>query len=294
MDRQTIEALIARAREFKRGVPAAARILEGKIVLGMFFEPSTRTAVSFAVAAHRLGSTWMDFSAGASSLVKGETLEDTMRTIRATGVDAVVVRHKEAGFAHALAASFEGCVINAGDGAHAHPTQGLLDAMTLVEEFGSLGGRKLVIAGDIKHSRVARSALRAASLLGMEVTLCGPPLLLPPQAPAWGFARLSSDLDASVADADALMLLRIQHERADGAELPPSGDLVDGYGLSEERARRLPSRCIIMHPGPVNRGVEIGWDVMSDPRSRIGRQVENGTFVRMAVLESLVGRRSAA
>ena len=291
-NRQAIEALIARASAFKRGVPNAARILDGKIVLGMFFEKSTRTVTSFAIAAQKLGAMWLNFDPESSSLGKGETLEDTMRTIRALGGDAVVVRHQEAGFPHALARYFAGSVINAGDGAHAHPTQGLLDAMTLVEEFGDLTGRRLVIAGDIKHSRVARSAARAAHLLGADVTLCAPPMLLPPSDPAWGFARTSTDLDACIGDADAIMLLRIQRERSDSAGMPPADDLADQYGLTEERAARLPDHAIIMHPGPTNRGVEIAHALVASPRSRIERQVTNGTFVRMAVLEDAIGGKA--
>ena len=283
--RPLIEALIARAQAFKRGVADAPLRLKGRFVVGMFFEASTRTAVSFAQATHRLGGTWHDFQPDASSLAKGESLEDTTRTIQAIGADAVVVRHSESGFPHALARHFGGAVLNAGDGWHAHPTQGLLDAMTLLEEFGSLDGRRLVIAGDIRHSRVARSSARAAHLLGARVTLCAPPLLLPPASPGWGFAELTTDLDACLPRADALMLLRIQRERADGEELPPSGDLVDGYAATAARLDRMPQHAILMHPGPVNRGVEVPDDLMRDPRSRIERQVENGVYVRMAALE---------
>lgn len=283
--RPLVEALIKRAQEFKRGVADAALRLKGKIVLGMFFEASTRTATSFAQATNKLGGTWHDFHPETSSLGKGETLEDTMRTIQAIGADALVVRHAESGFPHALARYFGGAILNAGDGWHAHPTQGLLDAMTLVEEFGSLDGRRLVIAGDVKHSRVARSSARAAHLLGAKVTLCAPPLLLPPSSPGWGFAELSTDLDACLPRADALMLLRIQKERADGSELPPPEDLVAGYGLDDARAAMLPETAIIMHPGPVNRGVEIPAHLMDDPRSRIELQVSNGVWVRMAALE---------
>ena len=283
--RPVIEALIARARAFKQGVRDANLRLRGKTVLGMFFEPSTRTATSFAHATHKLGGGWHDFHPDASSITKGETLEDTMRTIQAIGADAIVVRHPESGFPHALAAYFGGSIINAGDGWHAHPTQGLLDAMTLLEEFGSLDGRRLVISGDIRHSRVARSSARAAHLLGARVILCGPPLLLPPTSPGWGFAELSADLDACLPRADAVMLLRIQKERANGDELPPSDDLASGYGLNDERVALLSSHTIIMHPGPVNRGVEIPGPLVADVRSRIERQVANGVFVRMAVLE---------
>jgi aspartate carbamoyltransferase catalytic subunit len=291
--RPVIEALIARARAFKLGVADSAVRLKGKAVLGMFFEASTRTTTSFAQAAVKLGASWHDFHPDASSLAKGETLEDTMRTIQAIGSDAIVVRHKESGFPHALARYFGGSILNAGDGWHGHPTQGLLDAMTLLEEFGSLEGRHLVISGDIRHSRVARSSARAAWLLGARVTLCGPPLLLPPSVPGWGFAHLATDLDACLPGADALMLLRIQKERADGAELPPSDDLAAGYGLDAARVEKLPGHAIVMHPGPVNRGVEIAGALVANGRSRIERQVENGVFVRMAALERCIGRSSA-
>jgi len=292
--RPLIEALIKRAREFKRGVADASLRLKGKIVVGMFFEPSTRTATSFAQATHKLGGTWHDFHPESSSLGKGETLEDTMRTIQAIGADALVVRHSESGFPPALARHFSAAILNAGDGWHAHPTQGLLDAMTLVEEFGALDGRRLVISGDVRHSRVARSSARAAHLLGARVTLCAPPLLLPPTSPGWGFAELSADLDACLPRADAVMLLRIQKERADGAELPPAEDLIDGYGIDDARVALMAPHAVIMHPGPVNRGVEISGALMDDPRSRIERQVENGVYVRMAALERCVRAASAS
>ncbi|HLJ83416.1 MAG TPA: aspartate carbamoyltransferase catalytic subunit [Candidatus Eremiobacteraceae bacterium] len=291
-DRSTIERFVARAAEFKRGVPSAARLLHGRIVIGMFFEASTRTALSFAAAAFRLGAHWLDFNTGASSLGKGESLEDTMRTVRAIGADAIVVRHSESGFPHSLAPHFGGSIINAGDGCHAHPTQGLLDALTLQQEFGTLDGRRLTISGDIKHSRVARSSGRAASLLGAQVTLCGPPSSLPPDRPAWGFAAAASDLDAELPHSDAIMLLRVQKERIDAAGSAPSSDLSGGFGLDAKRYALLPAHAIIMHPGPVNRGVEIAASLVTDARSRIERQVENGTFMRMAVLEACIGGQS--
>jgi aspartate carbamoyltransferase catalytic subunit len=283
-DRPFIEALIARARQFKSGVPNESSRLRGRIVMGMFFEPSTRTTTSFAVAAQRLGATWMDFRTDSSSLAKGESLEDTMRTVRAIGADAVVVRHAHAGFPHLLARYFEGSVFNAGDGAHAHPTQGLLDAMTLVEEFGDLRGRRLVVAGDVYHSRVARSSAQAAAALGATVILCGPPSLLPSEAPGWGFAELATNLESLLPSADAVMLLRIQSERAAG-DMPPAADLARAYGLTIARANALPPHAIIMHPGPVNRGYELDGALVRSERSRIERQVENGVYMRMACLE---------
>jgi aspartate carbamoyltransferase catalytic subunit len=288
--RPLLEQLIVRAAAFKKGAADASIRLRSRTVAGMFFEPSTRTATSFAIAAQQLGAHWLNFDTGASSIVKGETLEDTMRTLSALGADAIVVRHAESGFPHALARHFAGAIINAGDGWHAHPTQGVLDAMTLVEELGSLEGRRLVIAGDVRHSRVARSSARAVWLLGGKVTLCAPPLLLPLSAPGWGFADLATDLDECLPAADALMLLRIQKERADGTELPPFQDLAAGYGLTSARLAALPSHAVIMHPGPVNRGLEIEDDLVAHERSRIERQVANGVFVRMAVLERSIGR----
>jgi aspartate carbamoyltransferase catalytic subunit len=291
-DRPFIEALIARARQFKQGVPNESSRLRGRVVLGMFFETSTRTTTSFAVAAQRLGAAWINFRTDGSSLSKGESLEDTMHTVQAIGADAIVVRHPEAGFPHALARHFDGAILNAGDGAHAHPTQGLLDAMTLLEEFGDLSGRRLVICGDIRHSRVARSSARAAWLLGAAVTLCGPPSLLPPSEPGWGFAQLASDFDSVLPAADALMLLRVQKERALGDDLPPYEDLAKWYGLTQARASLLAPHSIIMHPGPVNRDIEVEGQLMRNERSRIDRQVENGVFVRMAVLERMLGQAS--
>jgi aspartate carbamoyltransferase catalytic subunit len=284
--RAEIEKLVARALDHKRGVAGVDRLLRGRMMLGMFFEASTRTALSFQAACMRLGAHWLDFSAGTSSLAKGESIEDTMRTVRAIGVDAVVVRHNESGFPRELARYFAGSVVNAGDGRHAHPTQGILDAVTLVEEFGSLDGRHLVIAGDVRHSRVARSSGRAAWLLGAKVTLCGPPLLLPAAAPGWGFAEVATDLDALIPSADALMLLRIQTERDAGGELPPASELATGFGLDERRMEALAPHAIIMHPGPVNRGIEIAAMGVTHERSRIERQVRNGVYARMAVLEA--------
>jgi len=283
--RPALEALIVRAHAFKKGVPDAGVRLRGRTIVGMFFEPSTRTANSFAVAAQQLGAHWLAFDTGGSSMSKGESIEDTARTIAAIGADAIVVRHQESGFPHALARHFNGAVINAGDGWHAHPTQGVLDAMTLVEELGSLEGRRLVIAGDIRHSRVARSSARAMWLLGARVTLCAPPLLLTLSAPGWGFADLATDLDKCLPTADALMLLRIQKERVDASELPPFEDLTGGYGLTLARMAKLPPHAVIMHPGPVNRGLEIDDSLVTHARSRIERQVQNGVYARMAVLE---------
>jgi aspartate carbamoyltransferase catalytic subunit len=288
--RPFVETLVSRARQFKAGVPNEGLRLRGRIIVGMFFEPSTRTATSYVVAAQRLGAVWVDFHSEGSSLRKGESLEDTMQTLRAIGADAVVVRHREAGFPHGLARHFGGSVHNAGDGAHAHPSQGLADALTLVEEFGDLKGRRILIVGDVAHSRVARSSAKAAHLLGANVVLCGPPLLLPASQPAWGFAVCTSDFEAALPGADAVIMLRLQTERGTRGELPPAEDVAGAYGLTERRSKTMAPHAIIMHPGPVNRGLELAADLVACERSRIARQVQNGVYVRMAALERTLGQ----
>ena len=285
-DRPFIEALIARARQFKAGVPNESTRLRGRIIMGMFFEPSTRTTTRFSVAAQRLGANWIDFRTDSSSLAKGESLEDTMRTIRAIGADAVVVRHAEAGFPHLLARYFEGSVYNAGDGAHAHPTQGLLDAMTLVEEFGDLRGRRLVIAGDIRHSRVARSARRRRRRSGRPWSCAARP------------RSSRRRRQAGALRAGHRSRPRLASRRCRDAPTDPNGarrGRPAAFGRSRAglrphaaRAKALPPHAIIMHPGPVNRGLEMRG-ARAHPRSRIERQVENGVYMRMACLERNLG-----
>ena len=271
--------------------------LRGKTVASMFFEDSTRTRNSFDTAAKRLSADTMNFSASSSSVNKGESLRDTVETIEAMGVDAIIVRHKSSGAPQQIARWASSSIINAGDGWHSHPTQALLDVYTIREEGRSFDGLKIAIVGDIAHSRVARSNIDAFGALGAEVTLVAPPTLLPPHAEKLG-ARVSHDLDATIADTDVLYLLRMQSERMDQALVPSLGEYHRSYGLTLSRAKRLADSALIMHPGPMNRGIEISPEVTDDPRVRVLNQVTNGVIVRMAVLylvlSSAAADRSAA
>lgn len=287
-----LTALLDRAVAFK-AAPHQRDLLPGLAVLNLFFEASTRTATSFTLAAQRVGADVISFEPGASSLGKGETIEDTAITLGGVGVGVIVVRHEESGFPRRLTEAFPGHVINAGDGTHAHPTQALLDVMTLREEFGSLAGLHVAICGDVLHSRVARSNIVAFRMLGIELTLVGPRTLLPDEFAQAGL-RIERDFDAVLGDVDAVMMLRIQHERITSALLPALGDYTRSYQLNRARLHRLRHDAIIMHPGPYNRGVELTDEVLADPRSRYVAQVANGTFVRMAVLEFLAASSPAA
>jgi aspartate carbamoyltransferase catalytic subunit len=262
--------------------------LRGKTVVSLFFEESTRTRLSFEAAAKRLSADTMNFSVSTSSVKKGESLRDTVQTIDAMGVDAIVVRHSSAGVPWQVASWVDCSVVNAGDGWHEHPTQALLDCYTIQKERGPLGGLRIAIVGDVKHSRVARSNVLAFSLLGAEVTLVAPPTLLPPSLDGWPVA-VSTDLDAVLPKADIVYLLRIQAERQDEALLPSLREYTARYGLTRDRVRLLADDALVMHPGPMNRGVEIAADVADLPRSTITRQVANGVAVRMAVLFLLLG-----
>jgi len=286
VSRDEIRYLLDRAEAFK-GAEPARDLLAGVAVLNLFFEASTRTATSFTLAEQRVGADVISFAPGASSLGKGETIEDTAITLRAIGVRAIVVRHPQAGFAKRLSETFDGHVINAGDGAHAHPTQALLDLMTLRSEFGRFAGLKVAIVGDILHSRVARSNIVGMAMLGIDVTLVGPPTLLP-DAFAVGGVRIERDFDAVLGGVDAVMMLRIQRERIAGSLLPALDDYTRNYQLNRHRLRALRSDAVILHPGPYNRGVELTDEVLADGRSRYVAQVGNGVFVRMAVLDFLV------
>jgi aspartate carbamoyltransferase catalytic subunit len=253
----------------------------------LFFEASTRTATSFTLAEQRVGADVITFAPGASSLGKGETIADTALTLRGIGVRVIVVRHPESGFARRLADAFDGHVINAGDGTHAHPTQALLDLMTLYQEFRRFDGLRVAIVGDILHSRVARSNIVGMRALGIDVTLVGPATLLPRDFVAPG-VRIERDLDTVLPRVDAVMMLRIQRERIETGLLPSLDDYTQRYQLNRARLRSLRGDAIILHPGPYNRGVELTDDVLDDPRSRYVAQVHNGVFVRMAVLDLLV------
>jgi aspartate carbamoyltransferase catalytic subunit len=264
--------------------------LRGKNVVSLFYEDSTRTRLSFEQAAKRLSADTMNFTVGSSSVKKGESLRDTVLTIEAMGVDAVIVRHASAGVPWQLARWLEDrvSVINAGDGWHEHPTQALLDCYTLRERLGSLEGRRIAIVGDVKHSRVARSDVWAFTALGAEVTLVAPPTLLPPSLEGWP-VTVSHDLDAVLGDLDVVYLLRMQRERMTEHLVPSLREYTARYGLTARRAARLRPDALVMHPGPMNRGVEIAAEVADLPCSTILEQVRHGVAVRMAVLFWLLG-----
>jgi aspartate carbamoyltransferase catalytic subunit len=281
-----IVSVLDRAVAFRDRLPPRD-LLAGVSVLNLFFEASTRTATSFTLAEQRVGADVITFAPGASSLGKGETIADTALTLHGIGVRVIVVRHPESGFARRLADAFDGHVVNAGDGTHAHPTQALLDLMTLRQEFGRFEGLHVAIVGDIRHSRVARSNIVGMRALGIEVTLVGPPTLLPSAFASDG-VRVERDLDAVLGRVDAVMMLRIQRERIDTGLLPALDDYTLRYQLNRGRLRSLRSDAVILHPGPYNRGIELTDDVLDDPRSRYVAQVRNGVFVRMAVLDLLV------
>ena len=279
-------SVLDRAVGFRDNLPPRD-LLAGVPVLNLFFEASTRTATSFTLAEQRVGADVITFAPGASSLGKGETIADTALTLRGIGVRVIVVRHPESGFARRLADVFDGHVVNAGDGTHAHPTQALLDLMTLRQEFRRFDGLRVAIVGDILHSRVARSNIVGMRALGIDVTLVGPATLLPDDFAAPG-VRVERDLDAVLARVDAVMMLRIQRERIEVGLLPSLEDYTQRYQLNRARLRSLRGDAVILHPGPYNRGVELTDDVLDDPRSRYVAQVHNGVFVRMAVLDLLV------
>ena len=271
----------------ERAIPKVPA-LRGKTVVSLFFEDSTRTRLSFETAAKRLSADTMTFSVSTSSVKKGESLRDTVETIEAMGVDCIVVRHGSAGVPWQVAHWVAPSVVNAGDGWHEHPTQALLDCYTIRQHLGGLEGRRIAIVGDIKHSRVARSDALAFSLLGADVTLVAPPTLLPPSLEGWP-VNVSHDLDETLPKCDAVYVLRMQRERMTEALLPSLREYTATYGLTRQRARMLSESALIMHPGPMNRGVEIAADVADLPRSVIVDQVRNGVAVRMAVLFLLLG-----
>lgn len=257
--------------------------LRGRTVVNLFFEPSTRTRMSFELAAKRLSADLLNFTAASSSTSKGETLIDTARNLEAMNVDIFVIRHAASGAAHLLSRSVRASVINAGDGAHEHPTQALLDLFTLQERFGRIEGLKIAIVGDILHSRVARSNLFALRTLGAEVRVAGPPTLMPPGVEQLG-CTVYDRVDDAIEGVDAVMMLRIQLERQKGGLFPTLREYSLRYGLSETRLKRAAPHAIVLHPGPVNRGIEISPELADGPRSVILDQVANGVAVRMACL----------
>jgi aspartate carbamoyltransferase catalytic subunit len=266
--------------------------LRGRTVVNLFFEDSTRTRISFEAAAKRLSADVINFSVKGSSVAKGESLKDTAQTLEAMGADGVVIRHSASGAPQRLAGWVRGSVINAGDGTHEHPTQALLDAFTIRRRLGRLDGLRVTIVGDVLHSRVARSNVLLLHTLGAEVTLVGPPTLLPVAVETWPCA-VGYDLDAAVPKSDVIMMLRIQQERMNAAYFPSVREYSRRYGLDAARMALLPEHAIVMHPGPMNRGVEIAAEVADAPRSTVVEQVANGVSVRMAVLYLLLGGMSA-
>jgi aspartate carbamoyltransferase catalytic subunit len=273
--------------------------LRGLTVVNLFYEDSTRTRTSFEAAAKRLSADVINFSAKGSSVAKGESLKDTALTLEAMGADAVVIRHGASGAAHRLAGWVTGSVLNAGDGTHEHPTQALLDAFTMRQRLcgsggapdqrgGALDGVRVTIVGDVLHSRVARSNVLLLSTLGAEVTLVAPPTLMPFAVDTWP-CKASYDLDSELRKSDVVMMLRVQQERMTAAYFPSVREYRRRYGLDSGRMALLPEHAIVMHPGPMNRGVEIAAEVADSPRSTIVAQVSNGVIVRMAVLYLLLG-----
>jgi aspartate carbamoyltransferase catalytic subunit len=271
--------------------------LRGRTVVNLFYEDSTRTRISFEAAAKRLSADVINFSAKGSSVAKGESLKDTALTLEAMGADAVVIRHPASGAAHRLAGWVRGSVLNAGDGTHEHPTQALLDAFTIRRRLragtadargAGLDGLRVTIVGDVLHSRVARSNVLLLSTLGAEVTLAAPPTLLPLAVGSWPCA-VSYDLDSTLPKSDVVMMLRVQQERMNAAYFPSVREYSRRYGLDAERMARMPGHAIVMHPGPMNRGVEIAAEVADSVRSTIVEQVANGVTTRMAVLYLMLG-----
>jgi aspartate carbamoyltransferase catalytic subunit len=297
LERAEIEGILDDAESFlavtQRDI-AKVPALRGRTVAMMFFEDSTRTRVSFEMAARGLSADVLNFSVAASSVKKGESLRDTARTIESLGADAVVVRHASSGAAHRVAGWVDCAVVNAGDGWHAHPTQALLDAFTLRRHRGPrLDGLRVAIVGDVKHSRVARSNVQCLTALGVEVVLVGPPTLMPPAVDTWG-VTVSHDLDDVLGGVDVVYLLRIQRERQAEALFPTVREYTNRFGLTDARYARLGPDVLVMHPGPMNRGVEIASSAADGPRSVITEQVANGVAVRMAVLFQLLGTGQAA
>jgi aspartate carbamoyltransferase catalytic subunit len=289
---EDITGILDTARTFRevldRPIPKVPP-LRGMTAANLFFEPSTRTRLSFELAEKRLSADTVNFQTSGSSVSKGETLRDTARNIEAMGIHLVVVRHQSSGAPHYLARHLEAGVINAGDGTHEHPTQGLLDLYTMRQERGRIAGLRVAIIGDVAHSRVARSNIWGLTKLGAEVTIAGPPTMMPAEVERFG-VRVAKSLDEAIEGADVVNILRIQLERQRGSLYPSLREYARVYGVTRERLRRARPDVTVMHPGPMNRGVEIAQDVADGEHSVILQQVTNGVAVRMAVLYLLSGR----
>jgi len=262
--------------------------LRGRAVLNLFYEPSTRTKASFELAQKYMSADSVSVAGASSSLVKGETLKDTVRNVEVMGVECVIMRHPVSGAAHYLAQNINASVINAGDGMHEHPTQGLLDLFTILDKKGRLEGLKVVIVGDVRHSRVARSNIWGLQNMGAKVVLAGPPTLMPPDLEAFG-VKAYTRVEEAVENADVVMALRLQKERQDSGLFPSLREYAEIYGLTEQRIAGAKEDLLIMHPGPINRGVEISSSLADSPRSAVLDQVTGGVAVRMALLYLLLG-----
>ncbi|HYZ35128.1 MAG TPA: aspartate carbamoyltransferase catalytic subunit [Pseudonocardiaceae bacterium] len=306
LPRETVTALLDTAEALKQALLGREvrklPTLRGRTVVTLFYESSTRTRASFEIAGKWMSADVVNISAGGSAVVKGESLRDTALTLTAMGADCVVIRHPASGAAHRLAGWVPAHVVNAGDGTHQHPTQALLDAATLRERLGDLNGRIITIVGDVLHSRVARSNIELLITLGARIHLVAPPTLLPWDIEHWGSGlgstardwpvTVSHDLDAALPDSDAVMMLRVQTERMHGGFFPSAREYAISYGLTEARLRLLPEHAVVLHPGPMMRGMEIAHSVADSPRAAITEQVRNGVHVRMAVLYHLLAAQS--
>jgi len=292
LDRPGIEALLARAKDFQPIQSQSLKKLDtlrGKMIVNLFYEPSTRTRTSFEIAAKRLGADAISITSAGSSVSKGESLVDTLNTLAAMRPDAIVMRHEASGAPHFLARHLPTPIINAGDGTHEHPTQALLDARTILDRRGALEGLRIAIIGDIAHSRVARSNVHLLSKFGADIVLCGPASLLPAELAKLALGvRLTTDIREAIRNADVIMMLRVQMERQHEAAFPAS-EYFHFYGLRLEHLDLAKPDAIVMHPGPINRGRELSSEVADFQRSVILNQVENGIAVRMAVLEKVIG-----
>jgi aspartate carbamoyltransferase catalytic subunit len=300
LQRETVTALLDTAEALKQALLGREvrklPTLRGRTVVTLFYESSTRTRASFEIAGKWMSADVVNVSAGGSSVAKGESLRDTALTLAAMGADCVVIRHPASGAAHRLAGWVPTHVINAGDGTHQHPTQALLDAATLRERLGTLNGRTVTIVGDVLHSRVARSNIELLITLGARIHLVAPPTLLPWGVQNWGRNReergwpvtVGHDLDAALPGTDAVMMLRVQAERMHGGFFPSAREYSISYGLTEARLGLLPEHAVVLHPGPMLRGMEIAHSVADSPRAAIIEQVRNGVHVRMAVLYHLL------
>ncbi|WP_173365116.1 MULTISPECIES: aspartate carbamoyltransferase catalytic subunit [unclassified Fibrobacter] len=297
VSKHDIRMILDNAKQFREILERPVKkvpSLRGMTVVNLFFENSTRTRTSFELAEKRLSADTVNFTSSNSSVKKGETLVDTLRNIEAMKIDIVVVRHKGTGVPKFLADNSNAIIVNAGDGAHEHPTQALLDMLTIEEKLGTLEGKNVTIVGDIRHSRVARSNLWGMTTMGAHVTLCGPSTLVPRNTELMDKVTWESDVKKAVKDADAIIALRLQKERMDDALLPSMREYRNTFGITHELLECAKDKVLIMHPGPINRGVELDSEIADGENSVILNQVTNGVAVRMAVLFLLAGGRANA